>query len=70
MTNLQRAAARLSLIFSALVAGVLNGSPLAAPILILTAYLLCVLVDQAHTAAALYQAQRLKEIRNAAALAR
>lgn len=46
MTNTQRAAARLSLIFSALVAGVLNGSPLAAPVLILAAYLLCVLVTQ------------------------
>lgn len=38
--------ARLSLISAAVVAGVLNGSPLAAPVLILMVYLLGVLVTQ------------------------
>lgn len=38
--------ARISLIFAAAVAGVLNGSPLAAPVLIFMVYLLCVLVTQ------------------------
>lgn len=42
MTNLYR----FLLIFSAIAAGVLNGSPLAAPVLILAEYLLCVLVAQ------------------------
>lgn len=70
MTNTQRAAARLALIFAAVVVGILNGSVLAAPALILMVYLLCVLVRQAHIAHDLYLTHRLKELRNAAALAR
>jgi hypothetical protein len=70
MTNTQRAAARLSLIFAAVVAGILNGSVLAAPVLIFMVYLLCVLVRQAQFAHEIYMAHRLKELRNAAALAR
>lgn len=66
MTNLYR----LLLILAAVVAGVLNGSVLAAPVLILMAYMLCVLVRQAHIAHDLYLTHRLKELRNAAALAR
>jgi len=66
MTNLYR----LLLILAAVVAGVLNGSPLAAPVLIFTVYLLCVLVRQAQIAHDLYLRHRLKELTNAAALAR
>lgn len=49
--------ARLSLIFAAVVAGVLNGSVLAAPVLIFMVYLLCVLKAQADKAWALYYAE-------------
>jgi len=66
MTNLYR----FLLIFAALVAGVLNGSPLAAPVLILATYFLCLLVRHAQRAQALYTRQRIREIRYAAALAR
>lgn len=70
MTNTQRAAARLSLIFAAVVAGILNGSVLAAPVLIFMVYLLAVLVRQAQFAHEIYTHHRLQEIRNAATLAR
>lgn len=46
MTNTHRTFARLGLILAAVLAGVLNGSPLAAPVLILMVYLLAVLVTQ------------------------
>lgn len=49
--------ARLSLIFAAVVAGILNGSVLAAPVLIFMVYLLCVLKAQADKAWALYYAE-------------
>lgn len=57
MTNTQRAFARLGLILGALLAGVLNGSPLAAPVLIFMVYLLCILRAQAHKAWSLYYAE-------------
>lgn len=66
MTNFYR----LLLILAAVVAGILNGSVLAAPVLIFMIYLLCVLVRQAQIAHEIYTHHRLKEIRNAAALAR
>lgn len=67
MTNMQRAAARLSLILAAVMAGFLNGSPLAAPVLLLTAYALSALVHYGQRAQYLYWKERA---RNAAALAR
>lgn len=61
MTNTYfRALARTMLILASLVVGVLNGSPLSAPILILAAYLLCVLVRQGRAAVNLYEAERLR----------
>jgi hypothetical protein len=73
MTNLYR----LSLIFSAVVAGVLNGSPLAAPVLIFMAYLVCVLVRVGQQAQHLYWLERhpgyvaqATEVLDAASLAR
>ena len=70
MTNTQRTFARLGLILAAVIAGILNGSVLAAPVLILMVYLLSVLVHQARVAQELYTAHRIKELSNAAALAR
>jgi hypothetical protein len=70
MTNTQRAAARLALIFAAVMAGILNGSPLAAPVLIFMVYLLAVLVRQAQFAHEIYVHHRIKELSNASALAR
>lgn len=53
MTNLYR----FLLILASLVAGVLNGSAVAAPILIFMVYLLCVLKAQADKAWTLYHAE-------------
>jgi len=58
MTNLYR----FLLIFASLIAGVLNGSPLAAPVLIFMVYLLAVLVRQAQFAQEIYTARRIKEL--------
>lgn len=66
MTNLYR----LLLILASVVAGVLNGSVLAAPVLIFMVYLLCVLVRQGRTAMDLYYAERLRRLTDATALAR
>lgn len=66
MTNLYR----FLLIFSAVAAGVLNGSPVAAPVLIFMVYLLAVLVRQAQFAHEIYLHHRIKELSNAASLAR
>jgi len=52
--------ARLSLILAALLAGVLNGSPLAAPVLIFMVYLLAVLVRQGRAAVTLIEQERLR----------
>ena len=62
MTNSQRALARLGLILAALIVGILNGSVLAAPVLIFVAYLLSILVRQAQVAQALYTERRIKEL--------
>lgn len=70
MTNTQRAASRLALILAAVVVGILNGSVLAAPVLILAVYLLCILVRQAQLAHEIYANHRIKELSNAAELAR
>lgn len=70
MTNTQRTFARLGLILAAVIAGILNGSVLAAPVLIFAVYLLCVLVRQGQQAQAIYIRRRIKELSNAAALAR
>jgi hypothetical protein len=73
MTNLYR----LLLVLAAVVAGVLNGSPLAAPVLIFMAYLLAVLVHQGQSAMHLYYLERHRgylpqtlEVHDAASLAR
>lgn len=66
MTNLYR----LLLILAAVVAGVLNGSALAAPVLIFMVYLLCVLVRLGRTSVELYYAERLGRLHDATALAR
>lgn len=66
MTNLYR----LLLILAAVVAGVLNGSVLAAPVLIFMVYLLCVLVRLGRTSVELYYAERLRGLTDATALAR
>lgn len=58
MTNTQRAAARLALITAAVMAGILNGSVLAAPVLIFMVYLLAVLVQQSQQAARIYYAEK------------
>ena len=52
--------ARLSLISAALLAGVLNGSPLAAPVLIFATYLVTVLVRQGRAAVTLIEEERLR----------
>lgn len=70
MTNTQRTFARLGLILAAVIAGILNGSVLAAPVLIFAVYLLAVLVRQGQQAQAIYIRHRIKELSNAAALAR
>lgn len=46
MNKSARWASRTGLVLAALLAGVLNGSPLAAPVLLLMVYLLSVLVTQ------------------------
>lgn len=66
MTNLYR----LLLILAAVVAGVLNGSVLAAPVLIFMVYLLCVLVRLGRTSMELHYAERLRGLHDATALAR
>jgi hypothetical protein len=66
MTNLYR----FLLIFAAVVAGTLNGSLLAAPVLILATYFLCLAVRYAQEAQDKYTRQRIREIRYAATLAR
>jgi len=58
--------ARLSLILAALFAGVLNGSPLAAPVLIFMVYLLAVLVRQGRAAVTLIEQERLRIARTRA----
>lgn len=73
MTNLYR----LLLILAAVVAGILNGSVLAAPVLIFMVYLLCVLVRLGREAQELYwherysaNLNRIPGVSNASALAR
>ena len=60
--------ARLSLISAALLAGILNGSPLAAPVLLVAVYLVAVLVRQGRAAVTLIEEERLR-IANARAYA-
>lgn len=61
MTNTTtRALARTILILAAVVAGILNGSVLAAPVLIFMVYLLCVLVRQGQQAVTLIEEERLR----------
>lgn len=55
-----RALARFALIFLAMMAGILNGSVLAAPVLIFMVYLLAVLVRQGQTAMSLYWSERTR----------
>jgi hypothetical protein len=57
---MNRYLARLSLILAALLAGVLNGSPLAAPVLIFMVYLVTVLVRQGRAAVTLIEEERLR----------
>lgn len=66
MTNLYR----LLLILASVVAGVVNGSVLAGPVLIFMVYLLCVLVRQGRLATDLYYAERQRRLTDATALAR
>jgi len=65
---MNRYLARLSLVLAALLAGVLNGSPLAAPVLIFMVYLVAVLVRQGRAAVTLIEEERLR-IANARAYA-
>ncbi len=51
---------RSGLILSAVTAGILNGSVLAAPVLIFMVYLLCVLVRQGQQAVTLIEEERLR----------
>lgn len=60
MTNYRigRAAARTTLILMAVMAGILNGSPLAAPVLLFAVYLVTVLVRQGQAAVNLIEEER------------
>lgn len=59
--------ARLGLIFAALVAGVLNGSVIAAPALMLVAYLLALLVRYGQEAVDKFERERFNRIQEAGA---
>ncbi len=67
MTNTQRAMARIGLIFAALIAGVLNGSVIAAPALMLVAYLLALLVRYGQEAVDKFERERFNRIQEAGA---
>lgn len=60
MNKSARWASRVGLTLAAIFAGILNGSVLAAPVLIFMAYLLCILVRQGRAAVTLIEDERLR----------
>lgn len=60
MNKSARWASRVGLTLAAIVAGILNGSVLAAPVLIFMVYLLSVLVTQGRAAVTLIEEERLR----------
>lgn len=64
MNKSARWASRVGLTLAAITAGILNGSVLAAPVLIFMVYLLCILVRNGRAAVTLIEEERLRRATN------